>query len=144
MILLDSDSTLVLPKTFDVYPLYFKEIFGHTHPEIFAAYVTFAILGALLFMFMRATKKASSAGPVKTTWASMIKNKFLRSVTNFILVFILMLVYIRFTPELLGMAVSSGIAFGIGLCNELLLIGIEKFYSIIQAKIISKKQDQDN
>lgn len=94
---------------------FLTQLLGSTDLPTYAAAMLLALLGAILELRIKATKRdaSSPATPVKFSFWFMVQDNLQQLFTGFLITF----VALRFSNELLGQQLTMWLAFMIGLLN---------------------------
>ncbi len=111
---------------------FISTLLGGQTAGAFAALLFFALLGALISLLFHTTKRdpVSSSTPIRFSWIFFIQDNWKRALTSFLLIY----VFLRFTPELIGVQLNEFWAIAIGLCNDQLAQVIKNKTNILGQK----------
>jgi hypothetical protein len=104
---------------------FLNQFLGTTDVPTYAAALILALIGAILQLRIKATKRnvLSTATPVKFSFWFMVQDNLQQLFTGFLITFVVL----RFSNELLGQTLTMWLAFLIGMFNSSFAGIIQKF-----------------
>lgn len=89
---------------------------GNQDPSTYAAYFLFALIGAIISLYVKSLKrdKSSTNTPVKFSWGFLITDNLMRLLAGFLLSFLAF----RFSTEFIGAEVTMWAAVLIGASTD--------------------------